>query len=362
MFKNTQLIVILFLIMSAGFSQTAPKYSNEFLSIGIGARAQSMSNSVISSIDDVTAGYWNPSRLPKMQSERQLGLMHSEYFAGIAKFDYAGLGIRVDDVSALAFSLVRFGVDNIPNTIELIDNQGNINYDKITTFSVTDFAFLISYGRYLKEHGPSIGGNIKIIRRRMGDFAGSWGFGLDFAASYSKDTWLFALVARDATSTFNAWSFSLSDRMKEVFTLTGNIMPENSLEITMPRLLAGVGKSFAISPSFSLLTESNIDITFDGKRNVPIKTNLFSIDPHLGIELSYKNIVFFRTGVGNFQKETNAKGTKTTSFQPNMGIGIQIKDFIGIDYALTDIGNNSIALYSNIFSLRLSFNKLVEAQ
>ena len=163
-----------------------------------------MSNSIIASCDDVTVGFWNPSRLPQMQGERQLGLMHAEYFAGIAKFDYVGLGFKIDDKSALAFSIVRSGIDNIPNTTELIDNQGNINFDKITTFSVTDLAFFASYGRFLKQNELSTGGSIKVIRKRMGDFAnhGDWRW---FVCILRKNTGYLQML--NASSTFNAWSF-----------------------------------------------------------------------------------------------------------------------------------------------------------
>lgn len=352
------LVMLYFASISEVFSQTsAPKYSNEFLSIGIGARSMAMSGSVAASVDDATSGYWNPSRLHMIKGERQLNLMHAEYFAGIAKYDYGSLGIRLDDSSALAVSFIRFGVDNIPNTIDLIDSQGNIHYDRITTFSVADMAFLISYGRKTNIHNLSLGGSVKIIRRKIGDFAGAWGFGLDFATSYKKDSWLFAVVARDATSTFNAWSFNLSDRMKEVFTITGNNIPESSLEITMPSLLLAAGRPIDISSSFAILPEAGVNVTFDGKRNVPVKTNIFSIAPHLGIETSYKHFIYLRVGIGNFQQEYNIDGKKITSFQPNLGIGINIQDRFSIDYALTDIGDQSMALNSNIFSLRMSFNR-----
>lgn len=316
-----------------------------------------MSGSVLASVDDGTAGYWNPSRLHYISGERQLNLMHAEYFAGIAKYDYGSLGIKLQDSSALAFSFIRFGVDNIPNTTDIVDSQGNIDYDRITTFSVTDFAFFISYGRKMKIENLSLGGSAKIIRRRMGDFAGSWGFGLDFAASYSTGPWLFAAVARDATSSFNAWSFNLSDQMKEVFTITGNVIPENSLEITTPSLLLASARIFEISPSFRILPEAGLDITFDRKRNVLLNTNVFSVSPHLGIEFSYKNFIFIRSGIGNIQQETNTSGKKVTTVRPNIGIGIKIQDRICIDYALTDMGSNSLALNSNIFSLRLTFNR-----
>lgn len=335
----------------------APKYSNEFLSLGIGAPALSMSNSVIASVDNVTAGYWNPAGLLDVPAHRQLGLMHAEYFAGIAKYDYAALAARSNDSSALCFSYIRFAVDNIPNTTDLIDAQGNIDYSRITTFTASDNAFIISYARRLPVKGLSIGANAKIIRRKVGDFGGSWGFGFDLAARYKYKSWFVGAVLRDATSTFNAWSYTFSDRMMEVYTLTGNEIPQNTLELTLPRLLLGAGYKFNLSDAFVLYPELDLDLTFDGKRNVLMKTNLLSIDPHAGLELGYKKFVFFRAGIGNFQKETNPDGVSTT-FQPNIGIGLNIKNSFIIDYALTDIGNSSIALYSHVFSVRLNFNRI----
>jgi hypothetical protein len=48
------------------FSQTndiTPKYSNEFLAIGVSAQALGLSNAVVAGVDDVTSGYWNPAGL-----------------------------------------------------------------------------------------------------------------------------------------------------------------------------------------------------------------------------------------------------------------------------------------------------------
>lgn len=355
-FKSKLLFFFLIILGLKSYSQT-PKYSNEFLSIGIGARSLGMSNSVLTSVNDVSAAYWNPSRLNLIEGDRQLAGMHAEYFAGIAKYDYAALGIKLQDSAALAFSVIRFGVDNIPNTSELIDAQGNIHYDRISSFSATDFAFLISYGKQTKIPNLSVGGSAKIIRRKIGDFAGSWGFGLDFASTYKLDKWTFALLARDVTSTFNAWTYDFSDNMIEVFKITGNTIPENSLEISLPRFLIGIGREFKISESFNLIAETGADITTDRKRNVLLKSNTLSLDPHLGVEVSYKNLIYLRGGLGNFQKETNTNGKMTNTFQTNFGLGIVINKKISIDYALTDIGDNSIALYSNIFSLKFNFEK-----
>lgn len=349
-------LIISIVILSFQFkAQTnAPKYSNEFLNIGVGARALGMGNAVGASSDDATAGYWNPTGLLNTNSDLQLGLMHSEYFAGIAKYDFGGLAKTIDTASAFGVSFIRFGVDNIPNTTELIDAQGNLDYDRITYFSATDMAFIFSYARRLKKN-LSVGGNVKVINRRVGDFAKSWGFGIDGAIEYRKNDWRLAAIARDVTSTFNAWSYTLSDDVIEVFTLTDNEIPENGLELTLPRFILAASKKWDINQNFTFLSELDAAITTDGKRNVLVVGDPFSIDPHLGLELGFKNIIYVRGGLSNTQRVTDLNNKTTYTLQPNIGLGLQFKG-IAIDYALTDIGDASAALYSNVFSLRFNLN------
>ena len=139
--KNLKFILPFLALLAPGFAFAQhPKYSNEFLAIGVGGRSLGMSNASVASIDDVTSGYWNPAGLLSIKNDMQFGLMHSEYFAGIAKYDYGALARRIDSSSAFGLSFIRFGVDNIPNTTELIDNSGNVNYDNITQFSAADYA------------------------------------------------------------------------------------------------------------------------------------------------------------------------------------------------------------------------------
>jgi hypothetical protein len=332
------------------------KYSNEFLAIGVGARSLGMSNASVANVNDVTSGYWNPAGLLLQKSNLQIGLMHANYFANLAKYDFGGVSKRIDSSSAMGFTLIRFGVDDIPNTTQLIDAQGNVDYNRITTFSAADYAFIFSYARKLKIPNLRLGANAKVIRRIVGDFAGAWGFGLDAGAQYDYKNFVFGVMIRDVTSTFNAWSANLSEEMKNTFIVTGNEIPTNSLEITLPRMIMGVSRKWIMKEKFSLLAEAELDWTFDGKRNVLIKTSALSIDPHIGLEFGFKDIVFFRAGLGNIQQELAFNNTKTTTLQPNMGLGIRIKQFT-IDYALTDIGDASVALYSNIFSVKFDLNK-----
>lgn len=359
---KVKIIILLLCSTVLSFAQTsAPKYSNEFLSIGVGARALGMSNSYVTSVNDVTSGYWNPAGLTRIDKDFSLGLMHAEYFAGIAKYDYGGFAAKIDSVSSFGFSVIRFGVDDIPNTTQLIDGDGNINYDRISSFSVADYAFLFSYARKSKIQGLRYGANVKIIFRKVGDFAKAYGFGLDLGGQYDFKGWNFALMARDVTSTFNAWSFTLDDETIDVFNATGNEIPENSTEVTLPKVIIGVAKNIRISKKFYALSEINFDLSTDGKRNVLITGDPVSIDPHMGVEVGYDNLIFLRLGVGNFQKTTDIYANSKISYQPNFGIGVKFKG-ISLDYALSDIGDKSEALYSNIFSLRFDFNKIVHAK
>lgn len=353
--KKSFLIAIL-LFFCASIMAQAPKYSNEFLSIGVGARALGMSNAHVTSVNDVTSGYWNPAGLVHIKKDFQVGLMHAEYFAGIAKYDYGAFASKIDSSSAFAFSVIRFGVDDIPNTTELIDANGNINYDRIKSFSTADYAFLLSYARKAKIKGLNYGGNVKVIYRHVGEFANAIGFGIDAGAQYYYKGWQFGAMARDVTSTFNAWSYSLSTDVIEVFEATNNEIPENALEITLPKLILGAAKSIKISEKFNILSEANFDMSFDGKRNVLIKGDPLSIDPHLGIELGYNDLIFVRGGIGNFQEVTDVYLNEEFSYQINFGLGVKFRG-VAIDYALSDIGDQSVALYSNIFSLRFDINK-----
>lgn len=347
------------MLSALNFKAQVLKYSNEFLAIGVGAKQLAMGNAVIANTDDVTSAYWNPAGLLKLKSKIQIGLMHSEYFAGIAKYDYGALAFRFDSLSAGAISLIRFGVDDIPNTLQLIDANGNVNYDNISKFNATDFAAIVSYSKKIpKLKGIDIGGSVKIVRRKIGDFANSWGFGIDVGLNYQlSKNWKFSFVGRDITGTFNAWSYSLDENTKKVFALTNNEIPNNNIEITAPRLITGISNIKKLwKEKIQLITELDFITTFDGKRNTLIKNNIFSIDPNIGIELGYIQMIFLRFGINNYQTYTDTYNRRIRTIQPNMGVGVKYKS-VALNYAFTNLANVSIAPYSHIFSLNLDLNK-----
>jgi hypothetical protein len=290
--------------------------------------------------------------------------MHADYFAGIAKYDYASVAIPVENNKrTLGFSLLRFAVDDIPNTLFLVEPDGSLNYNNIQTFSSADYAFLFSYAQNYKQSNNSLitfGANAKIIYRKVGKFASAWGFGVDAGVQLHKDRWHLGIVARDLTTTFNAWSFNFTEREKEALYLTNNAIPVKSTEMTSPRLILGGGYDFKISKSVKLLAEANLDLTFDGKRNTIISSNPISVDPRIGLETVIKEVFFVRLGINNFQKALADGDTlnqkKVWIYQPSLGAGFKIKNVV-LDYAFSNLANQNNPLYSHIFSLRFNFIK-----
>ncbi|WP_455423273.1 putative type IX sorting system protein PorV2 [Flavobacterium gawalongense] len=348
--KKASLFVLL-LASTLNYSQAVRKYSNEFMNIGVDAAALGMSNTVVASTDDVNSGYWNPAGLMHLE-DHQVSLMHANYFANIAQYDYLAYASPIDDQSAWGISLIRFGVDDILNTTELIDSQGNIDYNRISLFSTADYGFTFSYARKLPVPGFQYGANAKVIRRIIGKFASSWGFGFDVGLQFEKNNWQFGLMLRDITTTYNVWNIDEEEYKKIANAIPGENqeLPE-STEITAPKAQLGIAKKFIIRYDYSILAAANMNMRFT-KTNDLISTDFVSIDPAIGLEFGYTDLVFVRAGAGNFQNVEQLDSTEKVGFQPNIGLGFKYKG-IQIDYALTDLGNQSTALYSNIFSVKV---------
>mgnify|MGYP000232680806 FL=1 len=262
-FKLKLLFFFFVLLSFSGISQK--KYSNEFLQIGAGARSLSLSKAVVASSANSSSIYWNPSSLVDL-TESEIEFMHASYFAGIANFDQISYAKKVNETDAVGVMLLRFGVDDIMNTANLIDNEGNVDYNRIELFSAADYAFLFSYAKKDLYKGFDVGGNMKIIYRQIGDFATSWGFGFDISTQKEFGKWKFGAISRDATSTFNSWMFNM-ENFEEVYFQTGNELPENSSEITLPSVQTGVSRRYNINEEFSAHSELDLDVHFDGKRN-----------------------------------------------------------------------------------------------
>lgn len=347
-------IVFAFCVPLARGQVWVPKYSNEFLSIGVGAAGMGLSGTQAAVAQDITAAYWNPAGLASMTRKNEIALMHASYFAGIANYDYAAFATQVDTQSTLAISFVRLGIDNIPDTRYLVDN-GQVDYRRISMFSSSDNALFFSYGRRnVFKPGLSVGGSLKVIYRNAGKFANAWGFGLDAGAQYNVGKWRIGLMARDIATTFNAWSYNTTE-LEKAFVATGNTIPESSVEITLPTWTLGLARRVELLPNkLSAKPMADFVMSFDGKRNTLVSSSVVSVDPRFGLEIKAFELVALRGGISGWQRVKNFENGTDWGYQINFGLGLQWKS-VTIDYAMTDLGNQAETLYSNIFSLKASF-------
>lgn len=348
------------LVMCISTLASAQKFVNEFLNIGVGARAHGMFGSVVANGEDLTSAYWNPAGLIGLENSLEINAMHANWFGGIAGYDYISIGKKFKEKNAAAaVTLIRMGIDNIPNTLNLIGPDGNVDYNRIETFSTADYAFLISYAKAMDEEGKlSLGGNIKVIHRSIGSFGSAWGFGADVGAKYKVNkNIILGLTAKDITTTFNAWSFNLSEDEKSTFNETGNEIPVSSNEVTLPRLVLGIAYQSNIGSNFSLLAETDLTFSTYGREAALVSSNSFEVDPTLGVEIGYMNKAFLRFGMGNIQRRVNIENfdESTIELQPNVGLGLKLGR-LTVDYALTNLGDASDVLVSHIFSVGIAFN------
>ena len=318
--KLFAIITIILLTSSTGiFAQESSKYGGEFLSIGVGGRPLGMGGAYVAVVNDVTAGYWNPAALSNINYP-ELSLMHDERFGNLVNYDYGGVGFPLGTNSSLGFSIIRLGVDDIPDTRNaLIDLNGNgvldpgerIDPNKITFFNAADYAFFFTYAKKQNEKF-SYGANLKIIRRDLAE-ASAWGLGFDIGARYSPfEKFYLGANLQDITTTYLSWSTG----KKETITPT-----------------AKLGTAYQIDFLNGVLTPAvDFDVRFEGREN-SANANLgpVSFDMHAGIEYTFKDVFSVRTGYNDLGNLTLGAGVKL----PKLNIDYSFAKFDGDE----DLGN-----------------------
>ena len=73
--KHTLVILLSLIATTSLLHAQAPKYSNEFLAIGVGSQALGLGKAVSATTNDITASYWNPSGFRESGCPRQVYLV-----------------------------------------------------------------------------------------------------------------------------------------------------------------------------------------------------------------------------------------------------------------------------------------------
>jgi hypothetical protein len=323
-------LLIALLTVTEVFSQgSGNKYAGEFLSIGVGGRPKGMGGAYVALVNDVTAGYWNPGSLSKIDYP-QFSLMHDAMFDNLINYDYGSVGIPFGTSASLGLSFIRMGIDDISDTRNaLIDLNGNgildpgerLDPDKITKFNAADYALYITYSKKQSEKF-SYGANFKVIRKTLAE-DGAWGLGFDVGARYNVfGNFFLGANLQDITTTYLSWS-------------TGKN------EVIVPT--AKLGTAYQIEFLNGMITPAlDFDMRFEG-RSASANANLgfVSFDMHAGLEYTFKNIVSIRTGYNELGSLTLGAGVKL----PKINIDYSFSKFDGLE----QLGNSHVL--SLVFTL-----------
>ena len=295
-----RLLFLIPLILTSLQSQTViGKYAGEFLSIGVGGRPLGMGGAFVAIANDVTAGYYNPAGLAKLNYP-QIALMHDERYGNLVNYNYAAVALPYGKDYTFGLSIMRLGVDGIPDTRKaLYDANGDgildintdrLNYDLITEFSNQDWAFYLTGAKRVTDD-LYLGANVKILSRSIAEYS-AFGIGFDIGAYYSPmENLMLGANVQDVTTTFVAWSTGRN----ELITPTAKVGAAYQLEFFGGRILPAV----------------DLDIRFENRRYASqFNIGPISFDPHFGMEYSYKNLFAIRAGYNDVKQFTFGAGVK----------------------------------------------------
>lgn len=294
------------------------KYAGEFMAIGVGGRALALGGASVALADDVTAGYWNPAGLTRL-SYPQIGLMHDERFAGLVNYDYAGAAMPLGPGSTIGLSVIRLGVDDIPDTrLAGIDADGNplppdrwqevagIDPSRVVWYNSADWAVYFSWARKAGEHF-SYGANVKFIRREGGG-ASATGVGFDVGATAAVGGVLLGANLQDATSTLVAWSTGTN-------------------EFIVPTLKIGGAWPLDFQP-VRVIPVADADLRFEGRGGTAnLDAGPLSADFHAGVEVGYAGIAAVRAGYADIGSLTFGAGIRL----PKIDLDYSFAKFDGED-------------------------------
>jgi hypothetical protein len=318
---------LLMVLQAAAGAQTVAKYAGEFMAIGVGGRALGLGGAHAALVNDATAGYWNPAALARIDYPEGI-IMHDERFGSLINYDFAAVAIPYGSDVSLGLSVLRLGVDGIPDTRNAwIDGNGNgifdspdrLDYDKISYFNAADWALYFTYAKRSSAEF-TYGANVKVIRRDLAEQS-AMGIGFDVGALYSPTKDLSVGVnAQDITTTLVAWS-------------TGRT------ELISPTLKIGAAYGIdALGGRFTPVVDC--DVRFENRRfSSMAHLGPVSFDPHAGLEFDYRKTVALRVGYNDVKQLT-------------LGAGLHLR-MIDVDYSFAKFAADETLGNTHRISLRV---------
>ena len=260
----------------------AAKYSGEFLSLGVGARALGLGGAFVGVADDVTASFWNPAGLAQL-NRKELSLMHAETFGSLLNQDFIAFARPLTEQNrpaTRAFSLPRLGGGGVKITdlekkgLEISDTNRVV---LLREESHADYALFFSYSHQMR---PQVfwGANLKLIYR---DVVSTSAFGIGADLAFLAKPYSFLSVGANLMDLTSSLLFYDNGT-------TETINPTTKLGLALNR-------SFK---HFSLVLATDADVRYEGRKSAAqFWLGKLSADMHHGLEISYREKVAGRLGL-----------------------------------------------------------------
>ncbi len=153
--------VLVFLLISVATLLGQSKVGStaaQFLSVGIGPRAIAMGGAFVATANDVTALYWNPAGVSRINSNSAV-FSHTKWFADI-NYNWAGAVANLGDMGTFGVSIINLDYGDMEVTT-LAEQDGTGEF-----FGASDMSIALTYANNLTDRF-SIGGSVKYVDQRI---------------------------------------------------------------------------------------------------------------------------------------------------------------------------------------------------
>lgn len=334
--KNTFYFIASLITFCLGLLSADAKYTADFLTLGVGARALGMGGAGTAVSADAYAPYWNSAALGQL-TRYEVSFMHST-LNGEDAYDFVSYVHPLKERGAIGVSWLRVGVDDIPITGLPVASRpiGATNRPEVIgTFNNTDNAFLFASGWRLPSlYGMDlrVGGTLKLLYmsgyRSTNAIGGGADIGFIAMTNPEKSHQLtLGLQASDAFRTKLYWN-----------TPPPSANLTSHTETIPPHLKIGVATTHKLTVFRSVLILALDTYIKDG------------VELHAGAEWTLFDLLALRIGLAE------RSGSLETVRQLTAGAGLNLR-FVtgagaGLDYAFA---NHPALGGSHRMSLRIRF-------
>lgn len=358
--NNLYFIVIVITLCMGALQSVDARYTADFLTLGVGARALAMGGAGTALSDNAYAPYWNPAGLGQL-TRYEVSFMHST-LNGEDAYDFVSFVVPLAPQSdtqkrhplkkrgAIGVSWLRVGVDDIPITSLPVVSRpvGPANRPEVVgTFNNTDNAFLLAHGWRLPAFrgiNLRLGGTLKLLYmsgyRSTNAIGGGADVGVIAMTNPEKShQLLLGLQASDAFTTKLYWN-----------TPPPSADLTSHTETILPHLKIGIATMHSL-PIFRSTLILALDTYIQNRGQSDAEAPQGSpVELHAGAEWTLFDLLALRVGIAE------RSGSLESIRQLTAGVGLNLR-FVtgagaGLDYAF---GNHPALGGSHRISLRIRF-------